>query len=84
LTSSLLDILSGTIPSTTESAIKFGRRVLPHLSYIPDLAPTDFHFFGFLRNGLRGQNFCNNKAVINAVKQWTASTDADFLPAWQS
>jgi len=31
---------------TQEAIAKFGRNVLPHLPYSPDLAPSDFHLFG--------------------------------------
>jgi len=46
------------------------------------LAPSDFHLFGPTKDGLRGQHFPSNDAVIQAVKQW-----ADFYEAlvhhWQ-
>ena len=34
--------------------------------------------FGSMRDGLRGQHFPSNDAVIRAVKQWATSAGADF------
>jgi hypothetical protein len=31
-----------------------------------------------MKDGLRGQHFPSNDAVIRAVKQWATSTGADF------
>ena len=63
---------------TTECVAKFGWTVLPHPPYSPDLAPSDFHLFGPLKEALRGQRFPDNDAVIDAVKKWTSSAGADF------
>jgi hypothetical protein len=56
---------------------KFGWTVLPHPPYSPDLAPSDFHLFGPMKDGLCGQHFPDN-AVITAVRKWVASTGTDF------
>ena len=63
---------------TTSTISKFGWTVLPHPPYSPDLAPPDFHLFGPLKDGLRGQHFPDDDAVITAVKQWLRSVDYDF------
>jgi len=55
-----------------------GWTVLPHPPYSLDLAPSDFHLFGPMKDGLRGQHFPSNDAVIQAVKQWATSAGADF------
>jgi len=49
--------------------------VLPHPPYSPDLAPSDYHLFGLMKDGLRGRHFPSNDAVVQAVKQWAG---ADF------
>ena len=36
----------------------------------PDLAPSDFHMFGPLKDYLRGQKFEDDDAVKSAVKAW--------------
>jgi len=69
---------SQTCVKTTERVTKFGWRVLPLPPYSPYLTPLDFHLFGPLKDGFHGQHFGDNKAVINAVKQWTASAVVDF------
>ena len=63
---------------TTECVTKFGWTMLPHPPYSPDLAPLDFHLFGPLKEGLRGQHFVNNNVVIDAVKKWTATAGREF------
>jgi hypothetical protein len=42
---------------TREHITKMGWTVLPHPSYSPDLAPSDFHLFGSLKDALRGTHF---------------------------
>ena len=41
---------------------ELGYEVLPHLSYSPDLLPTDYHFFKHLGNFLQGKHFHNQEA----------------------
>ena len=64
---------------TTECETKFSWTVLPHLPYSPDLAPSDFYLFGSLKNGLRGQSFVDNNAVIDAVKNWLPQLEESFI-----
>ena len=55
--------------------------ILGGLSYrlhSQDLAPSDFHLFRPMKDGLRGQHFPSNDAVVRAVKQWATSAGADF------
>ena len=44
--------------------MKLGWTVLPHLPYSPDLAPSDFHFFGALKDAIRGKRFESDDEVI--------------------
>jgi len=55
---------------TQEAIAKFGWTVLPHPSYSPDLAPSDFHLFGRLKDALRGTRFEDDESVIRAVRTW--------------
>jgi hypothetical protein len=57
---------------------QFGWTVLPHPFYSPDLVPPNFHLFGPMKDGLRGQHFPDNDAVIAAVTKWVASAGAGF------
>jgi len=63
---------------TKEHIANLGWTVLPHPPYSPDLARSDFHLLGPMKDGLRGQYFPSNDAVIRAVKQWATSAGADF------
>ena len=60
---------------TVEHIANLGWTVLPQPPYSPDLAPSDFHLFGPMKDG---QHFPGNDAVIRAVKQWATSACADF------
>jgi hypothetical protein len=42
---------------------------------LADLAPSDFNLFRPMNDGLRGQHFPSNNAVLRVVKQWAG---ADF------
>ena len=50
----------------TLRALKF--EVLKHPTYSPDLAPSDFHLFGPLKEHLRGQKFADDNEVMEAVQ----------------
>jgi hypothetical protein len=49
---------------TVEHIANLGWTVLPHPPYSPDLTPSDFHLFGPMKDGLRGQHFPGNDAVV--------------------
>ena len=76
----------------TQAAIqKLGWTVLPHPPYSPDLAPSDFHLFGKLKESLRGNHYASIDDVRNAVNAWIKQTPKDFfeagifklVPRWQ-
>ena len=62
---------------TSETTAKMGWEVLPHHSYSPDLAPSDYHLFGFVKDQLRGQRYETTEAIQKAVRQclWMAGTE---------
>jgi histone-lysine N-methyltransferase SETMAR len=53
--------------------------VLPHPSYSPDLAPSDFHQFGPLKECLRGCKFNLDDDVQSAVHEWHRSQPQEFF-----
>ena len=53
---------------TSEAMAKMGWEVLPHPSYSPDLAPSDYHLFGFVKDQLRGRHE-TTEAIQKAVRQ---------------
>ena len=69
---------SHTSLKTVEHIVSLGWTFVPHPPYSPDLALSDFHLFGPMKDWLRGQHFPSYNAVIWAVKQWATSTGAYF------
>ena len=46
--------------------------------YSPDLAPSDFHLFGPMKEHLRGQKFADDE-VMEAVQSWLKATPKSFF-----
>ena len=63
---------------TVEHITSLGWTVLPHLPYSLNLAPSDFHLFRPMKDGLHGQHFPSNNTIIATVKQWVTSDGTDF------
>jgi histone-lysine N-methyltransferase SETMAR len=59
-----------TSVQTQEAITKFGWTVLPHPPYSPDLAQSDFHLFGPLKDALHGTGFEDDESMIHAVRTW--------------
>jgi len=53
--------------------------VLEHPAYSPDLAPSDYHLFGPLREALRGHRFTSYEEVKEAVHEWLAAQPKTFF-----
>jgi transposase len=47
--------------------------------YSPDLSPSDWHLFTYLKNWLRSQRSNNNEEMMEGVKTWLSSQAADFF-----
>ena len=60
---------------------KLGYKVLPHLPYLPDLSPTDYHFLKHLNNFLQGKHFHNQQDAENAFQEFIKSQSMDFYTA---
>ena len=56
---------------------ELGCQVLPHLPYLPDLSPTDYHFFKHLDNFLQGKCFYNQQDAENAFQEFSESQSTD-------
>ena len=50
-----------------------------HAAYSPDLAPSDYHLFGPLKDALRGLRFTSNKGVKEGVHEWLAAQPKTFF-----
>ncbi|GFR64144.1 transposase [Elysia marginata] len=66
---------------TRETIDSFGWSTLQHLSYSPDLAPSDYHLFGPRKQGLRGKHNENYEGVKSAVKTWMKEQPIQFYEA---
>lgn len=54
---------------------------LPHPPYSPDLAPSDFHLFGPLKEAMGGRKFHSDEEVRNAVHEWLRRRPKAFFSA---
>ena len=63
---------------TSEAIAKMRWEVLPHPSYSPDLAPSDYHLFGFVKDQLRGQRYETREAIQKAVCQCLRMAGTEF------
>jgi len=61
----------------TLRALKF--EVLKHPPYSPDLAPSDLHLFGPMKEHMWGQKFANDSEVMEAVQSWLKATPKSFF-----
>ena len=53
--------------------------MLKHPPYSPDLAPSDFHLFGPMKEHLRDQKFANDNEVMEAVQSSLKATPKSFF-----
>ena len=58
---------------TAESLRKLKFEVMPHPPYSPDLATSDYHLFGPLKEALRSHRFTLDQEVKEAVHAWLAA-----------
>ena len=70
-----------TAARTMAKIEELGWEVLVHPPYSPDLAPSDFHLFGPLKNHMRGKHFTTDAAVIEAVRKWFRTQSPEFYSA---
>lgn len=63
---------------TRKKISQLGWDVLPHPSYSPDLAPSDFHLFLSLQNSMRAMRFNSDEDLKQHIVQFFASKDMSF------
>jgi hypothetical protein len=56
----------------------FNWELLKQPPYSHDLTPSDYHLFTCLKNWLGSQRF-NNNELMEGVKTWLSSQEADFF-----
>jgi transposase len=58
---------------------KLGWTTLPRPPYSPDVAPTDYHLFGKLKESIRRTRFEDDDALITATKRWLRCAGPEFF-----
>jgi hypothetical protein len=53
---------------------------MAHPPYSPELAPSDYHWFGTIKEALRGHRFTSDQEVKEAVHAWLAAQPKTFFP----
>jgi histone-lysine N-methyltransferase SETMAR len=67
-----------TAGKTRETIEKMGWEILKHPPHSPDLAPSDFHLFGKLKEHPSGKRFASDQEVENETRNWLTNLDANF------
>jgi len=71
---------SHTAAHTLETLKQLKWEAMEHPAYSPDLAPSDFHLFGLLKEALRGRRFsCDDDDVKAALHQWLRAQPKTFF-----
>jgi hypothetical protein len=52
---------------------------IPHPAYSPDLAPSDYHVFGPLKEALGGKKFSTDNEIKEVVHRWLCSQSEEFF-----
>ena len=68
-----------TASSTVATIQDLSFDCLPHPPYSPDLAPSDFHVFGPLKEATGCKSFRSDEEVQQAVHEWLHSQSKDFF-----
>ena len=67
-----------TAAQTVQTINNLGWKLLPHPLYSPDLAPSDFHLFGFLKEFTKGTKFESGDEVKSVVSNWLRHQSNNF------
>ena len=72
------------LPRTARSAVTaiqdLSFECLPHPPYSQDLAPSDFHVFGPLKEAMGDKSLKSDEEVQQAVHEWLHSQPKEFFP----
>jgi transposase len=52
---------------------------LPHPPYSPDIAPSDYHMLGPLKEAIGGKKFRSDEEVHQAVHKWLRTRPQEFF-----
>jgi hypothetical protein len=53
--------------------------VMKHPPYSPDLAPSDFHLLGPMKENLEGQKVADDNEVMEEVQSWLKAMPKSFF-----
>ena len=67
-----------TLQDALTAATECGFEILPHLSYSPDMAPSDFYLFPKLISHLRGTQYGSNGGVIEVINEYLGDQETTF------
>ena len=56
-----------------------GYELIPHPTYSPYLAPSDYFLSSYLKKDIRGRHFRSNEEVVAAVEEWVRDNDPGFF-----
>ena len=74
----LMDLNKNLAKVTKQKIREFGWEVLPHPTYSPDIAPSDYHLFRSLQNILENKIFKDIEDVREEVTRFFASKPVSF------
>jgi histone-lysine N-methyltransferase SETMAR len=61
--------------------VENGLRLIPHLPYSPDLAPSDFFLFGYAKKRLKGMLFPSYEELLDAIGEVATGIESETLAA---
>jgi histone-lysine N-methyltransferase SETMAR len=68
-----------TAAATLDTIRRLRFQILQHPPYSPDLAPSDYHVFGPMKDALRGRKFGNDDEIKEAVHSWLKGQPKTFF-----
>ena len=82
-TDSRYSALAGQRPAHTSqvamtATTECGFEILPHPTYSPDMAPSDFYLFPKLISHLRGTQYESNEGAIEVVNEYLGDQEKAF------
>ena len=75
----ILHIYNASSHNVNDELKRAGIKRMEHSPYSPDLAPSDFFLFGFLKTNLEGKHFDSADELFDWVKNFPNSIDIQML-----
>jgi len=68
-----------TAGTTQTAANSLGIELLPHPPYSPDVSPSDFFLFGYLKGRMKGTTFSSSEQVVSKVAEFCEEISQEML-----